>query len=110
MSDEMVREAIQALTAAKLESAALRESLPGLIVERRQWERAHRRLLLVLAALTVIVGVVLLDVRHTLEIVEDVTGPAGQARSRRSTAAAVCAIANENRAIHGLPPLECEAP
>lgn len=110
MSDELVREAINALTAAKLESAALRESLPGLIVERRQWERAHRRMMLALAVLAVIVGVILLDVRHTLEIVEDVTGPAGQARSRAATGAAICAIANENRAIHGLPPLECATP
>lgn len=114
----ILAEAVASLKAAEKESAALRAALPGLILERKDWERGQRRLMRMVALLALL-GMITLAyllplakrnsdnlsrTSKTLEIVERVTGPTATADNQRATLGLVCQLINDNHALHGQPP------
>lgn len=107
----ILTEAVATLKAAELESSALRESLPGLLVERKEYEKGQRRIMRVVLGLGALLLVVLLYLvplasknAENLRIVKDVTGEEAQAESDARLAGLICLLLNHENGLHGAGP------
>ncbi len=119
----LLEEAVASLKAAEVEAAAMREALPGLILERQDWERGQRRLIRLITVLVVMLAVVLVyllplaqrnseslhKVTKTLDIVERVTGPDATKRSQTNVAVLLCGLTKSfSEAVGAEPPSSLE--
>lgn len=121
---DLLSDAAAEIKAAGAETATLRAQLPGLLVERQEYERGQRRLMRAIAAIGAAVLVVLvyliplanrnarnLDIAaESLDIIKSVTGPDGQAKAQAATGVAICTLISDNHVLHGLPPIDCTPP
>lgn len=122
MTDEKLAEtladALNALKATTAESKATRDMIPGLVVDRHDWQTGQRRLtfgLVLLAVGLIACLVVLLPLAgrnstnlakstETLALLERVTGPASRAQSDAQVGALICALAADHHALHASAP------
>ena len=121
----LLADAVSTLKAAATESHAMRSALPGLLVERQQWEKGQRRLLRLVGALLLLLFIVIAylvplarrnaenlrvsaesqrAINESLRIIKSVTDPDAVARQQRQTAGLICQLMNDMRSVHDAPP------